>query len=284
MKVVTSIPELQRLANEARLTGKRVGVVPTMGFLHDGHLSLIRIARQHSDVVITTIFVNPAQFAPNEDFEAYPRDLVRDEKLAEKAGTDLLFVPGVREMYPEGYLTYVDVENITKVLEGKSRPTHFRGVTTVVAKLLNIAKPRVAVFGQKDAQQVAVIRQMVKDLNFDVDIIVGPIIRESDGLALSSRNVYLSPEQRSDALVLSQSLRAGEKMILEGERWPDAIRAAMRDHISTKPSASIDYVSLADAATLEELTTVRPGRQILVSLAVRVGQTRLIDNTLVTVP
>jgi len=284
VKVVTSIPELQRLANEARLTGKRVGVVPTMGFLHDGHLSLIRIARQHSDVVITTIFVNPAQFAPNEDFEAYPRDLVRDEKLAEKAGTDLLFVPGVREMYPEGYLTYVDVENITKVLEGKSRPTHFRGVTTVVAKLLNIAKPRVAVFGQKDAQQVAVIRQMVKDLNFDVDIIVGPIIRESDGLALSSRNVYLSPEQRSDALVLSQSLRAGEKMILEGERWPDAIRAAMRDHISTKPSASIDYVSLADAATLEELTTVRPGRQILVSLAVRVGQTRLIDNTLVTVP
>lgn len=275
---------MQQAADEFRAAGKRIGVVPTMGYLHEGHLSLIRIAREHADVVITTIFVNPTQFAPHEDFAKYPRDLQRDTRLAETAGTDILFVPDTREMYPEGYLTYVEVEKITQVLEGKSRPTHFRGVATVVAKLFNITKPHIAVFGQKDAQQVAVIKRLVRDMNFDVEIIVGSIVREPDGLALSSRNVYLSAEERSDATVLAQSLSCAAELVRGGEKDCSVLRNEMRNLISSKHSTRIDYISIVEAESLEELERLRSGDIILISLAVFVGDTRLIDNSLVTVP
>ncbi len=274
---------MQQTAEELHSQGKRIGVVPTMGYLHEGHLSLIRIAKQHTDVVVTTIFVNPMQFGPNEDFSNYPRDIERDRSLAESAGTDVLFTPETSEMYPTGYLTYVGVDNITTVLEGKVRPTHFRGVTTVVAKLFNITKPHVVVFGQKDAQQAVVLRQMVKDLNFDLQIIVAPIVRESDGLAMSSRNVYLSPSERKQSVVISQSLKVAQQFILNGEKNPERIRSEMVKLISAQPSVSIDYVSIADAATLQEESVLISGKTLLISLAVRIGTTRLIDNALVIV-
>lgn len=283
MTIINSISEMQQAADALRHEDKRIGVVPTMGYLHEGHLSLIRIAKKKSDVVVTTIFVNPMQFGPNEDLSKYPRDLERDTSLAESAGTDILFVPDEKEMYPEAYHTYVNVEKITEVLEGSFRPTHFRGVATVVAKLLNIAKPHVAVFGQKDAQQAAVVRQAVKDLNFDVEIIVAPIVREPDGLAMSSRNVYLSPDERKHALALSQSLELARKRIATGERRCEVVISEMRKHIASRPSARIDYISIADAGTLQELTSLVQGTTALVSLAVRIGSTRLIDNTLITV-
>ncbi|MGA2623072.1 MAG: pantoate--beta-alanine ligase [Bacteroidota bacterium] len=283
MNIINSISEMQHAADALRREGKRIGVVPTMGYLHEGHLSLIRIAKKKSDIVITTVFVNPAQFGPNEDLSRYPRDLDRDTHLAETAGTDILFVPNEKEMYPEGYHSYVNVEKITEVLEGSFRPTHFRGVATVVAKLFNITKPHVAVFGQKDAQQAAVVRQAVKDLNFDVEIIVAPIVREPDGLAMSSRNVYLSPDERKQALALSQSLELARKRIATGERKCEVVLAEMKNHIASQPSAQIDYISIADATTLQELTRLGRGTTALVSLAVRIGSTRLIDNALITV-
>jgi pantoate--beta-alanine ligase len=283
VKIVSSIIEMQQVADELRRNGKRIGVVPTMGYLHDGHLSLIKIAKQHSDLVVTTIFVNPTQFAPNEDFNKYPRDLERDSKLADSAGTDILFTPSKEEMYPGGYVTFVEVENITSVLEGTVRPTHFRGVATIVAKLFNIVKPHVAVFGQKDAQQAIVVRRMVKDLNFDIDIIVAPIVREPDGLAMSSRNVYLSADDRKQSTVLNQSLQFAKKEIENGERDCKQLIYKMLTIITAKPFASIDYISIADAATLEELSTLQQGREILISLAVRFGSTRLIDNILLTI-
>lgn len=274
---------MQSTANELRSRGKRIAVVPTMGYLHEGHLSLIRIARDQADIVITTIFVNPTQFGHNEDFSKYPRDLERDERLAESAGTDILFVPEAIEMYPAGYFTYVVVEQITGVLEGKSRPSHFRGVATVVAKLFNITKPTLAVFGQKDAQQAVTIRRMVKDLNMDIRIVVAPIIRESDGLAMSSRNVYLSVEERKQSLVLSQSLRLAEDLVSRGERKPDRISAEMMNLVSLQAAATVDYISIADPITLQEKSTLLAGDTVLVSLAVRIGATRLIDNVIVTV-
>jgi pantoate--beta-alanine ligase len=243
----------------------------------------MRLARQHADIIITTIFVNPAQFGPNEDFTRYPRDIEHDTTLAASAGTDILFLPSTEEMYPAGYVTYINVENITTVLEGKFRPTHFRGVATIVAKLFNITKPYVALFGQKDAQQVAVIKQMAKDLNFDLNIIVGPIVREPDGLAMSSRNVYLSETERKEALVLSASLRMAEQMLANNERNMAVIIAEMKKMISSKPSADIDYISLADNATLQEVSVVSSPANILISLAVKFGKTRLIDNVVVTV-
>jgi len=274
---------MQSLSRNLQAQGKKIGVVPTMGFLHEGHSSLIRLAKRHADMVVTTIFVNPAQFAPNEDFSKYPRDLERDKRLGESAGTDFLFIPETPDMYPGNYSTYVHVEELTAVLEGASRPTHFRGVTTIVAKLFNIVKPQIAVFGQKDAQQVAVIIKMVKDLNFDIEIIVAPIVREPDGLAMSSRNVYLSSADRADSVVLSQSLGRAREMIEHGERKSSAIITEMSKMISRKPSARIDYISIADAVTLRECTTLVSGMQILVSLAVRFGTTRLIDNLLLTI-
>jgi pantoate--beta-alanine ligase len=273
---------MQTTAEKLRVQGKRIGVVPTMGFLHEGHLSLIRIARQNADMVITTLFVNPTQFAPTEDFGKYPRDIQRDTRLAESAGSDFLFLPETKEMYPGSYVTYISVEQLTTVLEGKVRPTHFRGVTTVVAKLFNITKPHVAVFGQKDAQQAIVIKRMAHDLNVDVHIVVAPIVREPDGLAMSSRNVYLLPSERAQSVVLSQSLKQAEKMIAGGERRTEIIRAAMLKLIAAQPSAVVDYVSLADPDTLQEKSMIASGESVLVSLAVRFGATRLIDNSLIT--
>ncbi len=275
---------MQRLADRLRSTGKRIGVVPTMGYLHEGHLSLIRIAKKNADIVITTDFVNPTQFAPQEDFSTYPRDLPRDARLAEGAGSDVLFTPDTHAMYPENYLTFLDVEQIADVLEGKARPAHFRGVVTVVAKLFNITKPHVAVFGQKDAQQAILVKQMVRDLNFDIDVIIGPIVRESDGLAMSSRNVYLSSSERADATVLFQSLISAEESIRKGERQCGNIIKQMHDVISARYTAHVEYVSIADSLTLREYSQLNPGMHVLVSLAVRVGRTRLIDNILVSVP
>jgi len=284
MKIIEGVQEMQRAADGLRRQGKRIGVVPTMGYLHDGHLSLIKIARQHADIVVTTIFVNPTQFGPNEDFTKYPRDLERDKKLTASVGTDILFVPSIVSMYPDHYHTYVTVGQLTEVLEGQFRPTHFRGVTTVVAKLFTITKPHVAVFGQKDAQQAVVIKQMVRDLNFDIVIIVAPIVRDNDGLAMSSRNVYLSSSERVQSSVLFRSLQRAEELIDRGEHRSPIIISEMTKLIISQPSARIDYISLAEPATLNEVTTMRSGETVLISLAVRIGTARLIDNILKVVP
>jgi len=282
MMIVTTISEMQQIADDYRRNGKKIGIVPTMGCLHEGHLSLINLAKHHADVVITTLFVNPSQFGPTEDFEKYPRDFERDNKLAESAGTDILFVPSKEDMYPSDHLTNINVERITDVLEGKIRPTHFRGVATVVGKLFNITKPHIAVFGQKDAQQTVVIQQMVKDLNNDIKIIIAPTVRESDGLAMSSRNVYLSTTERNESAVLYQSLQLAKQLIDEGERNCSTIISEMTKLITSKPSAKIDYVLISNASSLEELVTLQTGCKILVSLAVRFGTTRLIDNIIHT--
>lgn len=281
MRIISSVAEMRRAAEELRLQGKRIGVVPTMGYLHEGHLSLIKVAREKSDVVVVTTFVNPTQFAPNEDFERYPRDFDRDRRLAEGAGCDILFAPETGDMYPEEFLTYVEVEKLSSILEGKSRRTHFRGVTTVVAKLFNITKPHVAVFGQKDAQQTTIIRRMVRDLNFDTEIIVAPIVRESDGLAMSSRNVYLNPEERKDALVLRRALDLAEKVVQDGERDAKKIIQQLEALITSTKSARLDYIAVVDQESLNDLMTLEKGRPVLVALAVRIGKTRLIDNSVI---
>ncbi len=281
LKIISSVREMQRIADELRLQGKRIGVVPTMGYLHDGHLSLLRLARGKSDAVILTIFVNPTQFAPGEDFEKYPRDLERDRRLAEEAGVDILFAPERAEMYGERYFTFVEVEKLSSILEGKYRPTHFRGVTTAVAKLFNITKPHIAVFGQKDAQQAIIIMKMVQDLNFDIEIVVAPIVREKDGLAMSSRNVYLKPDEKNDALVLRQSLDLAESMVRDGERDTKRIVERMEKLIKSKKTAQLDYVAIADSDSLTEVQKIESGRKILVAVAARIGNTRLIDNTLI---
>ncbi|HEX2171788.1 MAG TPA: pantoate--beta-alanine ligase [Dehalococcoidia bacterium] len=264
-------------AARRRLTGS-VGFVPTMGYLHEGHISLMRLAREQNDHVVVSIFVNPTQFGPNEDFERYPRDAERDLRLCREAGVEVVFFPTVDQIYPPGYATYVNVEAITDRLEGAVRPGHFRGVATVVAKLFNIVQPDRAYFGQKDAQQVLVVQKMVEDLNMPLEIVVGPTVREPDGLALSSRNVYLTPEQRERALVLSRSLRHAETLYAAGVRDADRIRREMVARIEAASGAVIDYVSVADARTTEELDRIQ-GRA-LVSLAVRFGPTRLIDNVI----
>jgi pantoate--beta-alanine ligase len=283
MRIISKVKEMQKVADELRKEGKIIGVVPTMGYLHEGHLSLIRLAKEKSDVVITTIFVNPLQFAPNEDYDRYPRDFERDVKIAQSAGCDIIFHPSVEEMYPQNFLTYVEVDKLTKVLEGEFRPTHFRGVTTVVAKLFNITKPHIAVFGQKDAQQALIIKQMVRDLNFDIEIIVAPIIREPDGLAMSSRNVYLSDSERKDATVLYESLKLAEKLIENGERNSKNIILKMEELIKSKPTAKIDYIAIVEPETLEKVETLSEGKEYLIALAVRIGSTRLIDNTIVKI-
>ena len=254
----------------------RVGLVPTMGYLHEGHLSLVRRAREECDHVVVSIFVNPTQFGPKEDLSKYPRDLDRDLSLLEPLGVNLVWMPTEELMYPTGYQTWVDVETITRPLEGAMRPGHFRGVTTVVAKLFNGVQPHKAYFGQKDAQQAAVIRQMTRDLSYPIEIVVCPIVREPDGLALSSRNVYLDPEQRKAATVLSRSLRAAKELYDEGERDAEKIRGKMKEVLASEPLAEVQYVSCADYDTLEELDTVT-GKALL-SMAVLIGKTRLIDN------
>ncbi|HUE99489.1 MAG TPA: pantoate--beta-alanine ligase [Anaerolineales bacterium] len=254
----------------------RVGLVPTMGYLHEGHLSLVRRARQQCDHVLVSIFVNPAQFGPKEDLSKYPRDPHRDLSLLEPLGVDLVWMPTAESMYPPVYQTWVEVEAITRLLEGSMRPGHFRGVTTVVAKLFNVVQPHRAYFGQKDAQQAAVIRQMTRDLNFPIEIVVCPIVREPDGLAMSSRNLYLDPEQRKAATVLYRSLTAAKEAYANGERDSEKLRQTMKDVLASEPLAQIQYVSCADYDTLEELVTVT-GKTLL-SMAVFMGKTRLIDN------
>ena len=272
MQTVISLSDLR----PARLSlSGTVGLVPTMGYLHEGHLSLIRRAREECDHVVVSIFVNPTQFGPKEDLSRYPRDLDRDMKLIEPY-TDLLWTPTAEVMYPQGYQTWVEVEAMTKPLEGAMRPGHFRGVTTVVAKLFNAVQPHKAYFGQKDAQQAAVIRQMVRDLNFPLEIIVCPTTREPDGLAMSSRNVYLDLEQRKAATVLFRSLSAAKELYEAGERDAEQIRAKMKEVLASEPLAELQYVSCADYDTLEELSEIK-GKALL-SMAVYFGKTRLIDN------
>ena len=272
---------MQHLADTWRSEGKRIALVPTMGYLHEGHLSLIRMARTGADIVVVSIYVNPTQFSPDEDLESYPRDLERDARLAEAAGCDAIFAPSDEEMYPDRYLTYVAVEEITKVLCGASRPIHFRGVTTIVTKLFNAVKPHTAIFGQKDAQQAIVIKQMTRDLNFDVDIKVAPIIRENDGLAKSSRNEYLSPEERRDAPILHQSLIFAKEMIEAGECRSEVIKKAMENMINAVETSDIDYISIVDSTTLTNIEEIRG--DILVAVAVHFGKARLIDNFMASV-
>jgi len=273
MRSVTTLDEL----HSARLSLEgMVGLVPTMGFLHQGHLSLIRRAREECDHVVVSIFVNPTQFGPKEDLSKYPRDVDRDLKLIEPLGTDLVWMPTPEIMYPQGYQTWVEVEAITGPLEGAMRPGHFKGVTTVVAKLFNGVQPHKAYFGQKDAQQAAVIRQMTRDLNFLIEIVVCPIVREPDGLAMSSRNVYLDPEQRKAATVLFRSLSAANEVYESGERNAEKIREKMKEVLASEPLAEVQYVSCANYDTLEELTEIK-GKTLL-SMAVFMGKTRLIDN------
>jgi pantoate--beta-alanine ligase len=272
MRRVLSLPELR--AARLSLTGT-VGLVPTMGYLHEGHLSLVRRAREECEHVAVSIFVNPTQFGPQEDLARYPRDLERDMKLIEPY-TDLLWTPTSEMMYPQGYQTWVEVEEMTRPLEGAMRPGHFRGVTTVVAKLFNGVQPDRAYFGQKDAQQAAVIRRMVRDLNYPIEIVVCPIVREPDGLAMSSRNIYLDPQQRQAATILSRSLQEAKQAYDNGERDAGMLRQIMKDILAAEPLAKVQYVSCADYETLEELDSVE--RKALLSMAVFIGKTRLIDN------
>ena len=273
MRNVVTLHELQG----ARLSFPgSVGLVPTMGYLHEGHLSLVRRAREECDHVVVSIFVNPTQFGPQEDLSRYPRDLDRDLSLLEPLGTDLVWLPTAEIMYPPGYQTWVEVEAITRPLEGAMRPGHFRGVTTVVAKLFNAVQPSRAYFGQKDAQQAAVIRRMTRDLSYPIEVVVCPIVREPDGLAMSSRNVYLGPEQRKAATVLYRSLNAAKDAYANGERSAEKLRQIMREVLTSEPLAEVQYVSCAGYDTLEELETVSD--KALLSMAVFVGKTRLIDN------
>lgn len=268
---------MQALAEDLHAKGQLIGLVPTMGALHDGHLSLIRLAAERADAVVVTIFVNPTQFAPNEDFNKYPRELENDVAKCEGAGADYIFAPAHEEIYPKGYSTYITEEHVAKPLEGVSRPTHFRGVTTVVAKLFNICRPDLAVFGQKDAQQVAVIKKMVADLNFSVDIVVGPTLREPDGLALSSRNRYLTATQRQEALAISQALFKARDMVAAGERRKDRLVAEATHILSQQRRIRVIYVSLVDRDSMEPVREAEPGRAVL-AIAVWMEETRLIDN------
>ena len=276
MKVFKTINEIKQLRLKL---AEPVGFVPTMGYLHEGHLALVRHARAENSSVLVSIFANPTQFGPQEDFDKYPRNPKRDLAMLEKEGVDIVFMPSVAEMYPPQFDSWVEVGKVTERLEGATRPGHFRGVTTVVAKLLNIVQPDKAYFGQKDAQQLVVIKKMVADLDMNVEIIAVPTVREPDGLAMSSRNIYLNAEERKAALVLYQALTLAQKLWSQGERDAQAIHQQMTAIIQKQPLAEIDYISIADAETLDELDTVKT--PALVSLAVKIGRTRLIDNVVV---
>ncbi len=276
MKVIETVEHMQQASDAMRLAGESLALAPTMGFLHEGHLALMRAGKDHCDRLIVSLFVNPTQFGPNEDFEAYPRDTEGDLKKAESVGVDIMFMPSAGAMYPRGAQTSVVVKDLPRHLCGLSRAGHFDGVTTVVAKLFHIVKPHVAVFGQKDYQQLAVISRMVMDLNMDVQIMGVPTVREPDGLAMSSRNSYLNPEERKSALSLKKSLDLAGKLFSEGERGAEAVKAAVRSLILGHLFTEIDYVSLCDPVTLEDVDTLSEGT--LLALAVRVGKTRLIDN------
>ncbi|HEB13490.1 MAG TPA: pantoate--beta-alanine ligase [candidate division CPR3 bacterium] len=281
MKIIKKIREMQRKADRARRKGKIIGLVPTMGYFHEGHLSLMREARKNSDLLVVSIFVNPTQFGPKEDFKSYPRNLKRDLKLAKEIGVDVIFTPDVKEIYPKGFLTYVDVGEIGSILEGASRPGHFGGVTTVVAKLFNIIKPHRAYFGQKDFQQTVVIKKMVKDLGMDVEIVVLPTIREKDGLATSSRNIYLKKDERKAAPVLYKSLKLAEELIKKGERDSKKIIRKMKELLKKEKLIKLEYIAIVDPKTLKEVKKIKRGTNV--SLAARIGKARLIDNITVKV-
>lgn len=281
MNIVSTVKEVREQVKEWRAQGLSVGLVPTMGYLHEGHKSLIDKAVEQNDRVVVSVFVNPIQFGPTEDLATYPRDLDRDAALCESAGADLIFHPENEEMYFEDFCTYVDMKHLTKGLCGKTRPTHFRGVCTVVSKLFHIVQPDRAYFGQKDAQQLAVVRRMVRDLNFDLEIVGCPIVREEDGLAKSSRNTYLSEEERKAAVVLSRSLAKGKELIESGERDAETIKKAIREVIDAEPLAKIDYVEVVNFDTIEAMDTL--DGTVLTAIAVYIGKTRLIDNFIMTI-
>ena len=278
MKVFKKITEMSDESLSIRAAGKSIGFVPTMGFFHDGHLSLMRAARADNDIVVVSLFINPIQFGPQEDFDCYPRDYNRDVELALGQGVDILFTPEQHEIYPHDFCARVDVQELSGRLCGESRPGHFQGVSTIVAKLFHLVKPHRAYFGLKDFQQTVIIRKMVEDLNFDLEIVTLPTVREKDGLAMSSRNQYLSPEERTAALCLKESLNLAANQVAQGERSADRIRTSIRERISREKNAKIDYVSVSDPKTLNEVSVVED--EILVALAVMIGKTRLIDNVL----
>ncbi len=282
MRIIESVTEMQQQADTWRREDKRIALVPTMGYFHEGHLTLMRAVRNHGDVLVVSIFVNPAQFGPTEDLDSYPRDLQRDLQFARELGVDVAFVPRKEAIYPNGFQTFVEVKEITRVLCGKSRPVFFRGVATVVAKLFHIVKPHVAIFGEKDFQQLMTIRRMVADLNMDVEILGHPTVREADGLAMSSRNAYLSPDQRVLARRLSQSLREAQGLVNQGERGSDAILKRVREVLAEGGDVRIDYAELRDPRTFEEVNRV--DSPTLLALAVFVGMARLIDNCVLTIP
>jgi pantoate--beta-alanine ligase len=283
MKVITSALEMQTISKKLRLEGKTIGFVPTMGYLHEGHLSLVRASKKDCDVTVVSIFVNPIQFGPNEDLSRYPRNFERDKNMLEKEGVDFIFYPNVEEMYPVGFNTTINVEGVTKNLCGASRPGHFRGVTTVVGKLFNIILPDIAYFGQKDYQQLITIKKMVKDLNFPIEIVGMPIVREKDGLAMSSRNTYLNAEERVSALCLYKSILLAKKLIAKGERNVQNILKSVEKLIKSTPFTKIDYVKICDPETLEYIEEGEIKGHVLLALAVFVGNTRLIDNAILEV-
>lgn len=279
MKIIRTVTEMQKLSDELR-KDKRIAFVPTMGYLHEGHLALVRRARELAGIVVVSIFVNPIQFGPTEDLARYPRDFERDRALLEKEGTDIIFYPDDGQMYLDGFTTYVEVKKLEDHLCGKTRAGHFTGVATVVAKLFNIVKPHYAVFGQKDYQQLTIIERMVKDLNMDVEIVPYPTIREHDGLAMSSRNTYLSETERKKALLISASLKKAQEMADAGEKKADTIRKAVEEILHREVGIEIEYIDICDTATLEDVPAIT-GRAVL-AVACRVGKTRLIDNTILT--
>lgn len=277
MQVIENIKELKTLIKEWKKEGLSIGFVPTMGFLHSGHLSLMKAARKN-DKLVVSVFVNPMQFGANEDLDKYPRDLNADKTLCEKEGVDVLFAPSVAQMYPQGFSTFVDMHSLTNQLCGASREGHFRGVCTILTKFFNLIEPNTAYFGQKDAQQCAVVKQMVSDLNMNVEIEICPIVRENDGLAKSSRNVYLSAEERKAALVLSRAIFLGEKLIKSGEKSAQVIERAMREELESEKLARVEYVALVSANTIQSITQIKG--DVLGAIAVYIGKTRLIDNFL----
>ena len=276
MEVIGTVEQMQRLSESYRRAGDTIALVPTMGFLHEGHLELMQVGKRYADKLIISIFVNPTQFGPSEDYGRYPRDTEGDLKKARDAGVDVVFMPSVEEMYPEGFQTKIHLEKVTRHLCGISRPLHFDGVTTVVAKLFNITKPHFAIFGEKDYQQMIVISRMVTDLNMAIEVVGIPTVREKDGLAMSSRNKYLNPEERKSALCLTKSMDLAGQMLRDGEKDAGVIKEAIESLINNHPFTDIDYVILCHPTSLEDLETL--GNENLLALAVRVGKTRLIDN------
>ena len=284
MEKVISVKEMQQISDRLRAEGKTIGFVPTMGFFHPGHVSLMKRVKEDADICITSLFVNPTQFGPNEDYASYPRNLEGDSIIAKQGGCDYLFIPNAKELYPSTFQTFVTVNNVTKKFEGATRPEHFKGVATIVAKLFNIVKPHYAIFGQKDYQQTLVIRKLTEDLNFDLKIIVAPTFREKDGLAMSSRNTYLSREDRKKAGVIFRALETARMAIEQGERKRLVINGILHKILREVPEIKIDYASAVSADELEEQEAFDAGQKIVMLIAVFLGKTRLIDNSIITIP